>query len=139
MFVSRSTQKIYFSTELNVYEMGYNGSSLVSLYSGPNTTLGIQNIAVDYGATQSTLAQVVTAAKAAQNSVAPPQSTLTSPAVPLRPTLASTGAQEYQNSWIAIAGLSAMSLGLFLLFLRKRIKPKSYQNHDELVDNPQLK
>ena len=125
MFVSRSTQKIYFSTELNVYEMGYNGSSLVSLYSGPNTTLGIQNIAVDYGATQSTLAQVVTAAKAAQNSVAPPQSTLTSPAVPLRPTLASTGAQEYQNSWIAIAGLSAMSLGLFLLFLRMRIKPKS--------------
>jgi uncharacterized surface anchored protein len=111
--------------------MGYNGSSLVSLYSGPNTTLGIQNIAVYYGATQSTLAQVVTAAKAAQNSVAPPQSTLTSPeaaknpAVPLRPTLASTGTQEYQNSWIAIAGLSALSVGLFLLFLRMRIKPKS--------------
>jgi hypothetical protein len=114
MFVSRSTQKIYFSTELNVYEMGYNGSSLVSLYSGPNTTLGIQNIAVYYGANQSTLAQVVAAAKAAQNPVVPPS-----------PTLASTGVEEYQNSWIAIVGLSAMSLGLYLLSLRMRIKPKS--------------
>jgi hypothetical protein len=114
MFVSHSTQKIYFSTELNVYEMGYNGSSLVSLYSGPNTTLGIQNIAVYYGANQSTLDQVVAAAKAAQNLVVPPS-----------PTLASTGVEEYQNSWIAIVGLSALSFGLFLLFLRMRIKPKS--------------
>jgi hypothetical protein len=114
MFVSHSTQKIYFSTELNVYEMGYNGSSLVSLYSGPNITSGIQNIAVYYGANQSTLAQVVAAAKAAQNPVVPPD-----------PALATTGVQESQNIWTAIAGLSAMSFGLYLLSLRLRIKLKS--------------
>lgn len=121
MFVSHSTQKIYFSTELNVYEMGYNGSSLVSLYSGPNTTNGIQNIAVYYGANQGDIDQVIAAAKAAQNPVVPPVSPTSSP----DPSLASTGVQDSHNMLLGIAGLSAISLGLYLLSvrIRTRLKP----------------
>lgn len=58
MFVSHATSKIYFTTEDYVYEVGYDGTGLRTLYTGTHTSSGFENLAVYYGKTLDTINSV---------------------------------------------------------------------------------
>jgi LPXTG-motif cell wall-anchored protein len=51
MFVNHDSGTIYLATENNVYEMGFDGSNVRSLYTGTHGGAGFENLAVAYGAT----------------------------------------------------------------------------------------
>lgn len=131
MFVSHATQKIYFATELNVYEIGYDGSGLRALYTGTRDPLGFENLAVYYGATQSNLVQVVTAASANVNRVMAPtpspspspsssSSPSTNPSVSSTPSASTTSSSTPQATMTSLArtgneeGLTLVTAGLLL-------------------------
>lgn len=115
MFVSHSTGKMYFATETDLYETNFDGTNTRTIYLGNN----IQNIAVYYGATTSTIDAVVQSLLPQQPST--PASNSSSSAEPA--SLASTGSSNtalYGNA--GALALIIMALGGIMVAARKFAK-----------------
>ena len=136
MFVSHITSKIYFTTELNVYEVNYDGTGARVLYSGSHTTRGFENIAVYYGATLGNItttgaaaqvgaaatiaAQTAANAQAAQNN-GQQNNTPTTTSAPTTSAATEALAQTGQNAWylpvFSLIGVFLTTLGINLVAL----------------------
>ena len=112
MFISNIGSKMYFSTEVGLYESNFDGTSYRTLYTG----ISIQNIAVYYGATLSSIDSVV-------QSLTP----LTTPSTPSSGTgssaaLANTGISSSLFVASGALGLSLVILGGVMVFARRMNK-----------------
>lgn len=108
MFISNTGSKMYFSIESALFETGFDGNGTRTLYTGTN----IQNIAVYYGATVSTIDSVVQSQPAFAYPSVP---TSTSPAQ----TLANTGMSNSLFIASGALGFSLIILGGVMVYSRR--------------------
>lgn len=117
MFVSHATSKIYFTTEDYVYEVGYDGTGLRTLYTGTHTSSGFENLAVYYGKTLETINSVSASSTSIKKKVyfAPGSAVLTSAAKKTLNKIAKdykTGATIDINGYVQKAGSASNNKAL---------------------------
>ena len=108
MFISHSTSKMYFSTEKAVFETDYDGNNTRALYAGGTS---IQSIAVYYGATVSTIDNVVQ--NLSQQNGTPSGSSTASQ------NLANTGMNNSLFIASGALGMSLIILGSVMIYARR--------------------
>lgn len=111
MFISHTTSKMYFSTERAVFETDFDGNNTRALYTGGTS---IQSISVYYGATVSTIDQVVQNLSQ-QNGTSSNNSTTSQ-------NLANTGMSNSLFMASGALGMSLIILGGVMVFARRLAK-----------------